>query len=280
MKKILISSFVFLLIGCEKASDDLRDTSFAETTISPTNVAVDTQVYTDNSGKVIITPSAIGAVSFTVDKGDESPISTVDNGYSIENFYDTGEYTISVIAESLTGDKSNQVSTDIFVVSTCVEELEENIDSEVGNLLIENIDQYNSLFTSIGGISSTPVENPKADLTNISCLVEQVTMNSGCSTFAGLLLTFPNNYTISETSNIFSMNVFFTDRSFDVSVFFIGSENYEIVQTSDKLNQWETLNFDLSPYNGETLKRVILYFDKGEPCDDSVLYFDQIKLKS
>lgn len=267
-------------MGCEKASDDLRDTSFAETTISPTNVAVDTQVYTDNSGKVLITPSASGAVSFSVDKGDESPIETIDNGYSIENFYDTGEYTISVIAESLTGDKSSQVSTDIFVVSSCVEELDENIDSEEGDLLIENIDQYNSLFTSIGGISSTPFENPKVDLSNISCSVEQVTMNSGCSPFAGLLLPFPNDYTISETSNIFSINVLFTERSFDVSVYFIGSENYEIVQTTDKLNQWETLNFDLSQYEGETIKRILMYFDKGQACDDSVLYFDQIKLKS
>ena len=50
---------------------------------------------------------------------------------SVENFYNTGEYTITVTAESLTGDKSNQVSTDIFVLSTCtLDELEENIDSD------------------------------------------------------------------------------------------------------------------------------------------------------
>ena len=104
-------------------------------------------------------------------------------------------------------------------------------------------------------------------------------MNTGCSSFAGLLLTFPNDYQINESS-IFSMSVFSLEKYVDVSIFFIGSQNYEILQTVENLNQWETLNFDLSPYNGETLKRVILYFDKGEPCDDSVYYFDQIKLIS
>ena len=63
-----------------KKHDDLRDTSFAETTISPTNVEIDTQISTDNSGRVIITPSAMLEGSFTVDKGDESPISTVNIG--------------------------------------------------------------------------------------------------------------------------------------------------------------------------------------------------------
>ena len=76
------------------------------------------------------------------------------------------------------------------------------------------------------------------------------------------------------------MSVLSLEISVDVSVFFIGSQNYELQQTVKNFNQWETLNFDLSPYDGETLKRIILYFNKGEPCDDSVYYFDQIELKS
>ena len=148
--------------------------------------------------------------------------------------------------------------------------------------LLKEIKQFpdNSLFTNLGGISSSPETNPKHDLNNTSCTVEKVSMNSGCSSFAGLLITFPNDYQISESSDVFSMSIFSLEKNVEVSVFFIGSQNYELKQTVENLNQWETINFDLSPYNGETLKRVILYFDKGEACDDSVYYFDQIELKS
>lgn len=279
MKKIFFITIAFSLIGCEISEDEIRDTAFADISIVPSTIVIDTQISTDNSGRVIITPSAAGTSLFYVDKGDESPIDEINIGGSVENFYDTGDYTITVTAESATGEQLT-LTKDIFVLSTCMDDESDNINSGEGSLLIDIKDKFNSLFTNLGGISSSPETNPKHDLNNTSCTVERVSMNSGCSSFAGLLITFPNDYQISESSNLFSMSVFSLEKNVDVSVFFIGSQNYELQQTVENLNQWETLNFDLSPYNGETLKRVILYFDKGEPCDDSVYYFDQIELKS
>lgn len=279
MKKIFFITIAFSLIGCEISEEEIRDTTFADISIVPSTIVIDTQISTDNSGRVIITPSAAGTSLFYVDKGDESSIDEINIGGSVENFYDTGDYTITVTAESATGEQLT-LTKDIFVLSTCIDDESDNINSGAGSLLIDIKDIFNSLFTNLGGISSSPETNPKHDLNNTSCTVERVSMNSGCSSFAGLLITFPNDYQISESSNLFSMSVFSLEKNVDVSVFFIGSQNYELQQTVENLNQWETLNFDLSPYNGETLKRVILYFDKGEPCDDSVYYFDQIELKS
>ncbi len=279
MKKILIIIIAFSLVGCEISEEEIRDTSFADTSIVPFNIMIDTQISTDNSGRVLITPSAEGASLFYVDKGDESPIDEISIGESVENFYNTGDYIISVTAESATGEQST-LTKEIFVLSTCIADESDNINSEAGPLLIDIENKFNSLFTNLGGISSLPETNPKHDLNNTTCTVEKVSMNSGCSSFAGLLLTFTNDFQISETSNVFSISVFSLEKSVDVSIFFIGSQNYELQQTVENLNQWNTLNFDLSAFNGETLKRIILYFDKGDPCDDSIYYFDQIKLKS
>ena len=279
MKKIFFIIIAFSIIGCEISEEDIRDTTFANISIVPSSIVIDTQISTDNSGGVVITPSAEGTTLFYVDKGDESPIDEIKIGGSVENFYDTGDYTISVTAESVTGERIS-LTKEIYVLSTCIPDENDNIDNDAGPLFIDVNDKYNSLFTNLGGISSSPETNPKHDINNTSCTVEKVSMNSGCSSFAGLLLTFPSDFHISESSNLFSMSVFSLEKNVEVSVFFIGSQNYELQQTVENLNQWESLNFDLSPYNGETLKRVILYFDKGDPCDDSVYYFDQIKLKS
>lgn len=279
MKKIFFIIIAFSIIGCEISEEDIRDTTFADISIVPSSIVIDTQISTDNSGGVVITPSAEGTTLFYVDKGDESPIDEIKIGGSVENFYDTGDYTISVTAESVTGERIS-LTKEIYVLSTCIPDENDNIDNNAGPLFIDVNDKYNSLFTNLGGISSSPETNPKHDINNTSCTVEKVSMNSGCSSFAGLLLTFPSDFHISESSNLFSMSVFSLEKNVEVTVFFIGSQNYELQQTVENLNQWESLNFDLSPYNGETLKRVILYFDKGDPCDDSVYYFDQIKLKS
>ena len=42
------------------------------------------------------------------------------------------------------------------------------------------------------------------------------------------------------------MSIFSLEKNVEVSVFFIGSQNYELQQTVENLNQWETINFDLS----------------------------------
>ena len=173
MNKILyIIVSIVLFFGCE-TKDDLRDTSFATTSIAPSNLGIDTQISNDNSGEVSITPYGVGISSFYVDKGDESTIDTIGLGSSLTHIYKSGEYT---------------ETKDIFVLSNCLSEEFENIDGEEGSLSINILDKYNSLFTNIGKITSSPATNPKHDLTNPSCTVEQVNMEVGCTAYSGLLL--------------------------------------------------------------------------------------------
>ena len=184
MNKILYTIVsIVLFFGCE-TKDDLRDTSFATTSIAPSNLGIDTQISNDNSGEVSITPYGVGISSFYVDKGDESTIDTIGLGSSLTHIYKSGEYTISVTAESPTGLQSTETK-DIFVLSNCLSEEFENIDGEEGSLSINILDKYNSLFTNIGKITSSPATNPKHDLTNPSCTVEQVNMEVGCTAYSG-----------------------------------------------------------------------------------------------
>ena len=95
MNKILYTIVsIVLFFGCE-TKDDLRDTSFATTSIAPSNLGIDTQISNDNSGEVSITPYGVGISSFYVDKGDESTIDTIGLGSSLTHIYKSGEYTIS-----------------------------------------------------------------------------------------------------------------------------------------------------------------------------------------
>ena len=60
MKKIFLITVAFSLIGCEISEEEIRDTTFADISIVPSSIEIDTQISNDNSGRVIITPSAEG----------------------------------------------------------------------------------------------------------------------------------------------------------------------------------------------------------------------------
>ena len=68
------------------------------------------------------------------------------------------------------------------------------------------------------------------------------------------------------------------EKTVDVNILFVGSKIFNITQSVTKTGAWEKLSFDLSPHHGETISRLLIYFDKGEACDDSIYYFDNIQL--
>ena len=51
MKKIFFIIIAFSLTGCEISEEDLRDTTFADISIVPSSIEIDTQISTDNSGR-------------------------------------------------------------------------------------------------------------------------------------------------------------------------------------------------------------------------------------
>ena len=68
MKKIFFIIIAFSLIGCEISEEEIRDTTFADISIVPSNIVIDTQISTDNSGRVVITPYADGTHCFMLIK--------------------------------------------------------------------------------------------------------------------------------------------------------------------------------------------------------------------
>mgnify|MGYP005677411553 FL=1 len=101
--KLFCSIFVLLLfVGCEENFSDSTD--FANVA-PPTNVSASFEVTQDNTGLVTITPTADGAISFSIEYGDGSsrPSPTINNGGNVQHTYAEGSYTVKVTATGLNG---------------------------------------------------------------------------------------------------------------------------------------------------------------------------------
>ena len=275
LKILTLLCVTVIFNSCE--SENLRDTSFADFQEAPTNVSVHIKVPTDLSGNVTIAPYGDGVDSFEVDLGDGSEVQEISAGTVINHVYETGDYEVTVVATSITGLSSAEITNSFFVLSSCIAETEENADGAAGPLNITILDKYKSTFTPIGGLTTAPVANPSLTLSNTSCTVQEVVRVDGCTAFAGLLKLFSAPFAISEDADTFTMDLY-GEQTVDVNILFVGSQIFNITQSVTKTGAREKLSFDLSPYHGDTISRILIYFDKGEACDDSIYYFDNIQL--
>ncbi|MFK8059814.1 MAG: PKD domain protein [Polaribacter sp.] len=109
MKKIIfkICAVLLILVAC---TDNLRDISFAETIVLPSNVAAGYEITQDNSGVVTITPSADAAVTFEVYFGDDTNVpAKLAQGESVKHTYKEGTYNVKTLAFNLNGDSVEAV---------------------------------------------------------------------------------------------------------------------------------------------------------------------------
>ncbi|SFS54590.1 hypothetical protein SAMN04487906_0783 [Zhouia amylolytica] len=91
-----------LFFACN--DDEYGNLDALKSDVAPTNVKALFSVTQDNTGTVTITPSADGATSFKVDFGDGETVSEVlKAGENITHVYPEGEYSVNVMAYSLTG---------------------------------------------------------------------------------------------------------------------------------------------------------------------------------
>ena len=99
--KIFGSLFViFLLIGCDENFSDTNE--FAKNVAPPSNVSASFDITQDNTGLVTITPFGEQAVSFVLDYGDGSPVSSsIKSGGSVQHTFKEGNHTIKVTATGL-----------------------------------------------------------------------------------------------------------------------------------------------------------------------------------
>tara|TARA_B100000795_G_scaffold171334_1_gene129125 strand:+ start:1951 stop:4029 length:2079 start_codon:yes stop_codon:yes gene_type:complete len=105
MKKIKTRiTYFFMLLLVVACTDNLRDLSYVDTIVVPTNVSAIFNISQDNTGTVTITPSAEGAVNFDV-YFDDTVITRVNinQGESVDHIYTEGVYIVKVVAFNMNG---------------------------------------------------------------------------------------------------------------------------------------------------------------------------------
>ena len=120
-------------------------------------------ISSDNSGKVIITPTANGAVSFKVDygHGTVSPV-TVVPGASTTHIYPEGKYTVKISAKSISGATTEQTFP-LDVVYRAPENVTVTLNKSIHNLKVKaKADYAKSYLVYFGDVTNevgTPLSN-------------------------------------------------------------------------------------------------------------------------
>ena len=118
--------FIFLFVGCDEDFSDSTDFANVE---PPSNVSALFDVTQDNTGKVTITPTGDGAISFVIDYGDGSAVSpSIESGDNIEHIYAEGTFTVKVTATGL-----NNLTTTADVQLTVSFKAPENLQVSIEN---------------------------------------------------------------------------------------------------------------------------------------------------
>ncbi len=274
LKYLLFTPLILLLTACE---EDVRSTDFMNDFPTPSNVQILVEVADDYSGNVKITPTAQGVHLFEIDFGDGSTPEQYEPGTTLYRQYQTGVYTIVVDAISVEG-VSIQHSETIQVLSSCVDETSTNENPSLGPLNFTFMGG-NGRFFPIGGAGAVVVENPALDFDNLSCYVHQFERKNNCAPSAGAIKVLPAMLSIAQDEEKkFSLDVYAQDTTADVTLYLLTSPPIEITHSITEVGQWEQLEFDLSEVQGKSFNRLIIYFDKGQSCDGSVYYFDNLKL--
>ena len=126
--KILSSIFIiFFLVGCDEDFSDNNE--FAKNIAPPSNVSASFDITQDNTGLVTITPTGEGAISFVIDYGDGSPVSSsIKSGGNVKHTFKEGTHTIKITATGL-----NNLTTTADVSLTVSFNAPENLQVTIEN---------------------------------------------------------------------------------------------------------------------------------------------------
>jgi hypothetical protein len=168
---------------------------------------------------------------------------------------------------------------------SCTVETEENIDPAAGdiNWTFKTKDIEHS-FEPFGNIGSEIVDNPNATGINESCNVQSYVKSAGCETWSGVGKGLTNAIDLTSSPNkAFKLMVYGESKTTIVTLQleFEPFPNTDPLVAIDKemtkVGEWEELTFDFSAHSDKTFKSIIVYFDRGNACDDAVYYFDNLK---
>lgn len=174
MKKItFIYSFALLLLfgagSCTVKDGIDKDLSFLGTA-SSSNIDKVFTISNDNSGKVLVTPSAEGATSFLVDFGNGaggSSSATVSPGGTAVHYYPEGDYTVSITATDIAG-KTSASTYPLKITYRAPENLAVTTNQNVHHLEVSAKADYAASFMVYFGDVSNEQGTPLAKGASVS----------------------------------------------------------------------------------------------------------------
>ncbi len=166
----ILACFTLLLMwaGCEKEGID-QDTTFIQTA-KVSNPGQLIQVTNDNSGKVTITPMAEGVTSFLVifghGAGSDAQME-VKPGHQAVHFYPEGNYTVTILARSLSGEEVAAM-VPLEVVYRAPENLQISTEVQAHQLTVRASADYASSYLVYFGESDNETGVPLAHNASVS----------------------------------------------------------------------------------------------------------------
>ena len=158
---------------------------------------------------------------------------------------------------------------------------EGSIVSTVPSLMIEDFEGTPPVFIEFGNIEA-PLIIPNFDTSGINntLTVASQLKTAGSEVWAGSFFEVSPSLDLGSYNNLSVM----TYAPVVGAVIKLKLENadasttYEVDLESTVLNQWEELVYDFSDAPEADYTRIVIFFDFGNPGDDSVYYYDQFQL--
>lgn len=247
----------------------------------------------NNTFKIKVNAPKTGVVRFKIeDKDDNTKFVEVDANITKVNeweeltfdFSGTPSDTYNKIAlffDFGSADQNTFYFDDISLAAAgCTDEAEEALDPAVGI----NFTVGSANFGQFGNIVAERVVNPFVEGINTSCFVNSYGKTAGCETWSGTGYLLENAIDFGTTSKKrFKLKVYAVDQVTEVTVRLERlahpdtEPSAERTATISATGQWEELTFDFSDITDpNTYKNILIYFEKGAPCDEDLYYFDDL----
>lgn len=148
-------------------------------------------------------------------------------------------------------------------------------------MMIENFEGTPPAFTSFGNIAAIEIlANPDPTGANTTATVAKMTKSSGSETWAGAFFDLPSPLDFDNYGKI-RVKIWSPKSGIVVKV---KIENqgagitHEVDMTSSVADAWEELEYDFSGAPAAEYIRIVIFFDFGNPGDNTVYYFDEFEL--
>jgi hypothetical protein len=242
---------------------------------APENLVLN--VVQDAANPTIVTVSATADFATIMDfyfgdVQDEVPTTALPGEELVHTYAEPGDYVIRVVAKS--AGEATADTTQTVNVPEASDPVTLPIDFESFTV--------NYAFTDFGNAASAVIDNPDQSGINTSGRVAEMLKPTGSEVWAGAFLTLENPIDFSS-NKLFKVKVWSPKANMVVRLKVENLDDGGIFAELDDMttvsNEWEELSFDFSDIDtSQEYQKIVMFFDFGNPGDDSKYYYDDIRL--